>query len=151
MLSQEIGVSSNLVSYRKGKPARFLETVILWEAFHWNFLRKLSSSLCYHTISVRTCFCVCIYLIFRFAYLAYYCLCAMLFSSFSFKHSEHLFLLVLYAWCLPKIFHVMFALCLLSFILENSLDSSVSDLRFLWFNDFLWFAYLSLNVVSQIP
>ena len=80
MLSQEISVSSNLVSYRKGKPARFLETVILCEAFHWNLLRKLSSSLCYHTISVRTCFCVCIYLIFRFAYLAYYCLCAMLFS-----------------------------------------------------------------------
>ena len=77
-------------------------------------------------------------------------LCNAVFS-FSFKHSEHLLLLVLYAWCLPKISHVMFALCLLSFILQNSLDSSVSDLRFLWLNDFLWFAYLSLNIVSQIP
>ena len=76
-------------------------------------------------------------------------LCNAIFS-FSFKHSEHLLLLVLYAWCLPKISHVMFALCLLSFILQNSLDSSVFDLRFLWLNDFLWFVYLSLNV-SQIP
>ena len=41
---------------------------------------KLGSSLCYHTISECTCFCVCICLIFRFAYLAYYCFCAMLFS-----------------------------------------------------------------------
>ena len=77
-------------------------------------------------------------------------LCNAIFS-FSFKHSEHLLLLVLYAWCLPKISHVMFALCLLSFTLQNLLDSSVSDLRFLWLNDFLWFAYLSLNVVFQIP
>ena len=64
----------------KEKPARFLETVILGEAFRGNFKRKLSSSLCYHTISVRTCNYVCICLIFRFAYLACYCLCAMLFS-----------------------------------------------------------------------
>ena len=64
----------------KEKPARFLETVILCEAFRGNFKRKLGSSLCSHTISVRTCFCVCICLIFRFTYLANYCLCAMLFS-----------------------------------------------------------------------
>ena len=80
MLSREIGVSSNLVSYGKEKPARFLETVTLCEAFRGNFQRKLGSSLCYHTISVRTCFCVCIQLIFRFAYLAYYCFYTMLFS-----------------------------------------------------------------------
>ena len=75
-------------------------------------------------------------------------LCKTIFS-FSFNRNEHLLLLVLYAWCLPKISHVIFALCLLSFILQNSLESSVSDLRFLWLNDFLWFAYLSLNVVLQ--
>ena len=46
----------------------------------WKLLEETGSSLCYHMISVHTCFCVCIYLIFRFAYLAYYCLCAMLFS-----------------------------------------------------------------------
>ena len=40
MLSREIGVSSNLVSYVKGKPARFLETVILCEAFRGNFQKK---------------------------------------------------------------------------------------------------------------
>ena len=125
MLLREIGVSSNLVSYGKGNPARFLETVILCEAFRGNL--ETGSSLCYHTISVHTCFCVCIY----------FCLFSILLSlcntifSFSFKHNEHLLLLVLYAWCLPKISHVMFVLCLLSFILQNSLDSSVSDLRFL--------------------
>ena len=36
--------------------------------------------ICYHTISVCTCFWVCICLMFRFAYLAYYCFSAMLFS-----------------------------------------------------------------------
>ena len=64
----------------KEKPVRFLETVILCEAFCENFKRKLGSILCYHTISVRTSFCVCICLIFQFVYLAYYCFCAMLFS-----------------------------------------------------------------------
>ena len=64
----------------KEKPARFLETVILCEAFRRNFKRKFGSSPCYHTISVRTCFCVCICLIIQFAYLAYCCFCAMLFS-----------------------------------------------------------------------
>ena len=78
MLLQEIGVSSNLVSYGKGNPARFLETVILCEAFRGNL--ETGSSLCYHTISVHTCFCVCICLIFRSAYLAYCCICAILFS-----------------------------------------------------------------------
>ena len=80
MLSREIGVSNNFVIYRKGKPARFLETVILCEAFHGNFLEETGSSRCYHTISVYTCFCVCIYLIFLFDYLAYCCLYAILFS-----------------------------------------------------------------------
>ena len=77
-------------------------------------------------------------------------LCNAIFNL-SFKHSEHLLLLVLYVWCLPKISHFMFALCLLSFILQSWLDSSVSDLQFLWLNNFLRFSYLSLNVVSQIP
>ena len=65
---------------KKEKPARFLETVILCEAFRENFKKKVGSSLCYHTISVHTGFCVSICLIFRFAYLVYYCFCAMLFS-----------------------------------------------------------------------
>ena len=65
---------------RKEKPAKFLETVILCEAFRGNFKNKVGSSLYYHTKPMRTCFCVSICLIFRFAYLAYYCFCAMLFS-----------------------------------------------------------------------
>ena len=127
MLSREIGVSSNLVSYGKEKPARFLETVTLCEAFRGNFQRKLGSSLCYHTISVRTCFCVCIYLIFRFAYLAY-CLCAILFSV---SHSSimNIFCCLYY---MPGVYlksPMLCLRCLLSFTLQNSLDSSVSDYR----------------------
>ena len=64
----------------KEKPARFLKTVILCEAFRGSFKRKLGSSLCYHRISAHACFCIWICLIFRFAHLAYYCFCAMLFS-----------------------------------------------------------------------
>ena len=136
---------------RKGKPARFLERVVLYEAFRRNVLGKLDSSLCYHTISLRNCFCVCICWIFRFAYLAYYCFCAILFSV------SHLSIVNIFC-CLcymPGVYLESPMLCLrcvfLSFILQNSLDSSVSDLRLLWLNDFLWFAYLSLNVVWQIP
>ena len=63
-------------------------------------------------------------------------LCNAIFS-FTFKHSENLMLVKLYAWCLPKIYHVMFALRFLPLIFQNLLDSSVSDLQFLWLNDFL--------------
>ena len=123
-----------------------METVILYEIFRGTFKRKLSFSLCYHTISVLTCICICIWLIFRFAYLAYHCFCAMVISVY------HLSIVnILCAWCLPEISHVMFALRLLSFNSKNLLDSSVSDLWILWFHDFVYFAYLSLNVVLQIP
>ena len=67
---------------RKENPARFLEAAILCEEFCGNFKRKLSSSPCYHMISVRSCFCVCICLMFWCIYLAYGSFCAMLFSVF---------------------------------------------------------------------
>ena len=125
MLSRKIGVSSNLVSYGKGKPARFLETVTLCEAFRGNF-RRTGSSLCYHTISVHTCFCVCIYLIFRFAYLAY-CLCAILFSV---SHSSimNIFCCLCY---MPSGYLkcLMFALCFLSFILHIMQEFNI---LFIW-------------------
>ena len=132
MLTQEISVFSNLLSYGKGKPAIFLETVILFESFCGNFQRKLGPSLCYHTISVHTCFCVCIYLIFRFAYLAYYCLCAILFSVF---HSSimNIFCCLYY---MPGIYLKSPMLCLrcvcyLLFSKTRQILSSVSDLQFL--------------------
>ena len=121
----------------KEKPARFLETVILWEEFCGNFKRKLNSSLCCHAISVRTCFRVSMFNISVCLFSILLFLCNAIFSS-SFKHSEYLLLFVLYAWYLSKISCVMFALHLLSFIFQNLLDSSVSDLRFLWLNDGLY-------------
>ena len=72
MLSAEIRVSSNLVSYRERAANQI--------PGNSNFVWKLGSSFCYHKISVRTCFCVYICLIFRFACLAYFCFSAMLFS-----------------------------------------------------------------------
>ena len=44
--------------------------------------------------------------------------------------SQEISMLVLYVWCLPKISHVMLTLRLLSFIFQNSLDSSVSTCGF---------------------
>ena len=66
-------------STAKEKPSKFLETVILGGSLRGNFNRKVGSSLYYHANSVHTCSCVCICLILQFAYLTYYCFCAMLF------------------------------------------------------------------------
>ena len=95
----------------KENPARFVETVILCEAFCGIFKSKLGSSLCYHTISM--CLDLFNISIRLFSILLFQCSAIF---GFSFKHSEHLLLLVLYAWCLPKISHVIFSLRLLSFI-----------------------------------
>ena len=122
----------------KEKPARFLETELLFETFRGNFKRKFGSSLCYHTILVRTCFCVCICLIFRFAYLAFYCFCAMLFSV------SHLSIVNI-SCCLcymPGVYlkSPKLCLCCVYCLYFPKLVSLESDLRFLWLNDFLWFA-----------
>ena len=45
----------------------------------------------------------------------------------------------------------MCALQLLYFIFQNSSEISLSDLGILWLNNFLWFAYQSLNIFSQMP
>ena len=58
----------------KERPARFLETVILCEAFRRNF--AIFAIIWYQCVL----FCVSICLIFQFAYLAGCCLCTMLFS-----------------------------------------------------------------------
>ena len=135
----------------KDQPAGFLETVALCEGICGNLKRKLSSSFYHHTISVHAFFCVCICLIFYFAYLAFCCFCAMLFSV------SHLSIVSIFCflyfmpgvylkspmWCLRCVYCFTFSKI-------RSL-SSVSDLRFLCLNDSLWFGYGSLNVVSQIP
>ena len=118
MLSREIGVSSNLVSYGKEKPARFLETVTLCEAFRGNFQKNRLQSLLSYDISAYLFLCLHLFNISVRLFSILLFLCNAIFS-FSFKNSEHLLLLVLYAWCLPKISHVMFALHLLSFILQK--------------------------------
>ena len=119
----------------KEKSTRFLETVILCEVFLGNFKRKLGSSFCYHTTSVHTCFCVGICFIFRFVCLTD-CFCAMLFSvsHLSTVHSNIVCCLCYMPCVYLKCF--MFTLRLLSFISQNSLDSSLSDLLFLWSKDF---------------
>ena len=64
--------------YRESEATQIPGNSNLCEAFRGNFKREVGSSLYYHTISMRTCSCVCICLIFWFAYLTYYCFCAML-------------------------------------------------------------------------
>ena len=117
MLLREIGVPSNLVSYQKKKPARFVETVTLCKNFHRNFKRKLSSSLCYHMISVGTCFSVSICLMFWFVYLAYCCFCAMLLSI------SHLSIVNIF--------------CCLYYMPGVYQKSHIFCLQFLWLNDLL--------------
>ena len=99
----------------KEKPSRFLETVILCEVICGNFKRKVRSSRYYHAISVHTCSCVCICLIFRFAYLAYYCLSAMLFLD------SHLSIVNISCWLcyMPGVYLTspMLCLCCVYFLL----------------------------------
>ena len=73
---QETPVFCNLVD----KPARSLEKVILCKGFCGDFKNEINSTIFYDMISVHTCFCFYICLKFRFADLAYFCFCAMLFS-----------------------------------------------------------------------
>ena len=130
--------------------ARFLEAATLSKSFHAKFKRKLRSNPCYQMILVRTGFCVWISLIFRFTHLACFSFFAMLLSV------SHLSLLNIFCClyympgvclkspmlCLRSIYCVLFS--------QNSLDNSVSDLRFLWLSNLLWFAYRRLNFVSHI-
>ena len=78
-------------------------------------------------MSVRTYFCVCNCLMFWFAYLAYYCFCAMLFSV---SHSSimNIFCCLCY---MPSVYLkcLMFALCFLSFILHIMQEFNI---LFIW-------------------
>ena len=148
---REISVSSNLVRYQEREASQNPGNGDFVWSVSWKLLKETwFQSLLSYDISANLFLCLHLFNISVRLFSILLFLCNATFS-FSFKHSEHLLLLVLYALCLPKISHVMLALCLLPFILQNYLDSSVSHLRFLWLNDFLWFAYLSLNAVSQIP
>ena len=67
-----------LATGRRSKPDSWKQYLCV-KRFVESF-RRTGSSLCYHTILVHICFCICICSIFRFAYLAYCCPCAKLFS-----------------------------------------------------------------------
>ena len=109
MLSQEIVVSSNLVSYEKGKPARFLETVTLCEAFHGNFQKNRLQSLLSYNIRAYLFLCLHLFniLVCLFSILLFLCNAIL---SFLFKHSEHLLLLVLYYMPYVQLKSLMFCL-----------------------------------------
>ena len=119
----------------KHKPARFLETAILFKVFPGKFETKLF--LFFAVISARSCFYVCICLIIRFVYLVYFCFSAMIFSIF------HLSIVNIYCclYCTPGVYIKSPMLFLHSSYLhlfsKKTLDSSVSDLRVLWLNDLL--------------
>ena len=137
MLPREIRVPSNLASYWEREANRFLETVTLCEAFCGNIKKKFSfQSLLSYDISAYLFFCLQLLNISISLFSMLLFLCSAIFSL-SFKHSEHHLLLVLYVWCIPKVPHIITALRLLSFIFQDSLDSSIADLRFLRLNKFL--------------
>ena len=132
----------------KHKPARFLETAILFKVFPGKFETKLF--LFFAVISARSCFYVCICLIIRFVYLVYFCFSAMIFSIF------HLSIVNIYCclYCTPGVYIKSPMLFLHSSYLhlfsKKTLDSLVSDLRVLWLNDLLGFSFCSFNFVSRI-
>ena len=137
-----------MLGHGKHKPARFLETAILFKVFPGKFETK--SSLFFAVISARSCFYVCICLKIRLVYLVYFCFSAMIFSIF------HLSLVNIYCClcCMPGVYVKSPMLFLHSSYLhlfsKKTLDSSVSDLRVLWLNDLFWFSYCSFNFVSRI-
>ena len=72
-------------------------------------------------------------------------------SNFSVRHRWHLPDSRLNAGAVRIIFHEISGLQSLVFSRQNSVDNVVLFLYFSWLNDFLWLAYLFLNVVSQSP
>ena len=104
----------------KERPARFLETVILCEAFRRNF--AILAIIWYQCVLF-----LCQYL-FNISVRLFSRLLSLYNAIFSFSfNTVNILLLMLYAWCLPKTSHVMFVLRVLSFIFQNLLDSPVSD------------------------
>ena len=98
-------------------------------------------------MSVRTYFCVCNCLMFWFAYLAYYCFCAMLFSV---SHSSimNIFCCLCY---MPSVYLkcLMFALCFLSFILHIMQEFNI---LFIWLKitaAMYIYVYISIYIYIQ--
>ena len=96
---------------------------------------------------MRTYFCVCNCLMFWFAYLAYYCFCAMLFSV---SHSSimNIFCCLCY---MPSVYLkcLMFALCFLSFILHIMQEFNI---LFIWLKitaAMYIYVYISIYIYIQ--
>ena len=60
-------------------------------------------------------------------------------------------MLTLYGWYCPKVFHTRTGSSFETLIFQSSFDSCVSFLYFSWLKDFLWFEYIVLNFVSDMP
>ena len=72
----------------------------------------------------------------------------MVICSFSFKQSRHHFVLTLYGWYCPNIFHTKTGSYFEALIFQSLFDSCVSFFYFLWLKDFLWFKYHVLKHFS---
>ena len=72
-------------------------------------------------------------------------------ASFLLKQRRHRVELWLYDLWVPKIYQDMFEILFADVIFQCSFDSSASVWYLMLLNVFLWFAYLSLNAVSQTP
>ena len=137
MLSREIRVSCNLVSYREREASQVPGNSDFVRSVSWKLSKKvISSLLLLYDITWYLFLCLHLFniLVRLFSILLF--LCNAIFS-FSLKHSELFLLLFLYVCSLPKIDCVMFVQRLLFCIFQNSLDDSVFDVQFLWLNNFL--------------
>ena len=72
-------------------------------------------------------------------------------ASFSLRHRRHRLEPWLYDLWVSKISQDMLGVLFTDIIFQFSFDSSVSVWYLMLLNVFLWFAYLSLNAVSQTP
>ena len=137
MLSREIRVSCNLVSYQKKEASQVPGNSDFVRSVSWKLSKKvISSLLLLYDITWYLFLCLHLFniLVRLFSILLF--LCNAIFS-FSFKHSKLYLLLLLYVSGLPKIPHVMFVQRLLFCIFQNLLDDSVFDVQFLLVNNFL--------------
>ena len=92
---------------------------------------------CYHNLPRHIFSRACIFWLFKFASSAYFPSTNGNLSSFSFKQSGHRFVLTLYLWYCPKIFHTKSGSSFKPLFFQNSFDSCQSFLSFSCLKDFL--------------
>ena len=139
---QTDGISVFLHNYSKSDCHKFKNFKKL-QLYIWHFspyyrnLRRCISS------------CTCICWLFHFVCSAYFSLYKQRFTAFNLS-LVGTFVLTLYGWYCPNIFHAKTGSSFEALIFQCSFDICVSFLCFSPMKDFLWFEYLSWNFVFDM-